>query len=1080
MSCLKVESGMERQAEAVLERVLEAGFTAEIVESLEKSGAGTVRAAEAVVPVLAAVVYQAMGGPLVVAVSGRGEAARIASDLDCFIPGEAFHVPGGGPSGDWFRPYDEVVGQRLKAARALRSGKVAVAGVEALVGGVPGQLEEPWPLEIHEGMELDLERVLGLLVEGGYEREYTVEGWGRFAVRGGILDIFPSTAERPVRVELVGDRVESLREFNIVTQRSAERLDGIEVFPASDPGREGRADERLPGARVLAVNPDLIEARAVEFCAEAGLEPPTGPVLDRWGVLVGVDTLGGQEGDGPALEFPGEPVREFRGDLKAAVREWEKELASGGDVLLLLEGRGQVERARELWEEEGGHTRAPRMGTSGLSRGFAIPPLRFTVFTSADLLGRRERRRAARRVSSGTPVTSYAELEVGGYVVHVDQGIGIYRGLVSREALGVTREYLLVEYAGGDRLYVPTSQLEKVQRYVGAENPTVHRLRGREWFRARKRARRSAEKTARELLMLYMERKTRPGFAFSPDAPWQRELEDSFEYEDTPDQARAVREVKADMESGVPMDRLVCGDVGYGKTEVAVRAVMKTVMDSRQAAVLVPTTVLASQHFETFRGRMAPFPVRVEALSRFLDRREQERVVDGLRRGEVDVVIGTHRLLQEDVAFKDLGLLVVDEEQRFGVDQKEKLRRLKRNVDTLTLSATPIPRTLQMSMSGVRDISIIDTPPEDRRPVATYVGEYDTDLISRAVNYEMARGGQVFFVHNRIESINRVARTIAGKFPDVSVAVAHGRMQEDDLERVMLEFADGLHGVLVCTTIIESGLDLPNVNTLIVDRADRLGLAQLYQIRGRVGRAAKRAFAYIFYPHRATLTESAVARLAAISEMTPLGSGMRLAMRDLEIRGAGNLLGAEQSGQIEAVGFEFYCQLLRESVEVLTGEVTARARESSIELPIDAYIPEEYISDQEARVEIYRRVVASGRAGAIGELALEITDRFGAPPVPVEQMLELEALKVRAGEAGIEAVSMRGDELQVKTCAGEESLLGRVAQHALESGFCGSEGTYADQTTRTIYLKLRLRDVKNRQKLLLKWLKSIIDDIIKV
>ncbi len=467
-----------------------------------------------------------------------------------------------------------------------------------------------------------------------------------------------------------------------------------------------------------------------------------------------------------------------------------------------------------------------------------------------------------------------------------------------------------------------------------------------------------------------------PGIRFLGDGVWQNELESSFPYDETPDQERTIEEVKADMESETVMDRLVCGDVGYGKTEVALRAAMKAVMDSKQVAVLVPTTVLARQHYETFSERMAPFPVRVAMLSRFLTREEQAVVAESVKRGETDMVIGTHRMLQDDVTFKDLGLLVVDEEQRFGVEQKEKLRRLKREVDTLTLTATPIPRTLQMSISGVRDVSIIDTPPEDRHPVATYVGEFDMDLVRHAINYEVARDGQVFFVHNRIDSIGRAADRIRSEFPDISIAVAHGRMGEDDLERVMLDFADGKHQLLMCTTIIESGLDLPNVNTLIVDGADRLGLAQLYQIRGRVGRGGKRAYAYLFYPHREVLTGTAVARLSTISEMTPLGSGMRIALRDLEIRGAGNLLGAEQSGQIEAVGFELYCELLKEAVEILKGEAPVPARDASIEIPVDAYIPESYISEEETRVEEYRRLIVAGRAGTIDEFSSELVDRF--------------------------------------------------------------------------------------------------------
>jgi transcription-repair coupling factor (superfamily II helicase) len=746
-------------------------------------------------------------------------------------------------------------------------------------------------------------------------------------------------------------------------------------------------------------------------------------------------------------------------------------------VFLLLDGPGQVERARELWHEKAVSVPEPRMGVGSLRRGFAIPPLGVALFTSSDLVGGRTRPRRPRRVSSGEPVTSYAELEIGKHVVHVDQGIGVYRGLEPREVLGVTREYLIIEYAGGDRLYVPTAQLSKVQRYVGAESPKVHRLRGKEWARSRRSARRSAEKTARELLQLYMERKSVPGFTFSPDGPWQVELESSFPYTDTPDQARAVREVKVDMESGAVMDRLVCGDVGYGKTEVAVRAAMKAVLDSKQVAVLVPTTVLAKQHLETFTERLAPFPVKVKMLSRFLPRREQAEVAERVRKGEVDLLIGTHRMLQDDISFKNLGLLVVDEEQKFGVEDKERLRRMMRTVDTLTLTATPIPRTLQMSISGVRDVSIIDTPPEERHPVATYVGEFDMELVRSAVEYETARGGQVFYVHNRVESIRVAAERLRAEFPCLSIAYAHGRMDEEDLERVMLEFAEGAHDVLVCTTIIESGLDLPNVNTLVVERADLLGLAQLYQIRGRVGRSGKRAYAYLFYPARASLTDAAVARLATISEMTPLGSGMRVALRDLEIRGAGNLLGAEQSGQIEAVGFEMYCQLLKESVEILKGDVPVATEEASLEVPVDAYIPEDYISDQETRVEEYRRLISAGRTGTIDDFSAELEDRFGEPPEAVRRLLELERLKWKAATAGFETVTLRGNELQIRSFPEREGSLALAAGCAARHDFCADRGIYADEEARTLYLKLRFGEVNNRQEELLMWLNLIIDDI---
>lgn len=1059
-------------AETILEEALRSPRVSAVINHAQEAGDGAVFASAALLPLLAAVVYRRLGGPLVVAV--RDEAGRLAGDLECFIPRETFHLPGGTLSGDWFRPYDEGVGRSLEAVSALHSGKVVVAGAEALLAGIPGAPREPWPLVVEPGTEMDLETMLRLLVDGGYRREYTVEGWGRFALRGGILDVFPSTAERPVRIELVGDRVESLREFNIVNQRSMDRLASVRIFPAAAPEGGGSAP---PGLRVLAVDPESIEARARELCVDTGREPPAaGELLEQWGDVVRVDTAGSPDGRG--VHFPGRPASEFRGDLAAAVGEWKRLLAGGERVFLLLDGAGQVARARELWEESAGAGAAPHAGVGTLSRGFLLSEQGIALFTSADLLGSTGRRRAARKASSGSPVASYAELEVGGHVVHADQGIGVYRGLTSREVLGVTREYLLLEYAQGDRLYVPTSQLEKVQRYVGSESPAVHRLRGKEWNQARRKARRHAEKTARELIQLYMDRKAKNGFAFSPDTPWQAELEDSFSYEDTPDQAAAVRDVKADMESELAMDRLICGDVGYGKTEVAVRAAMKAAMDSKQVAVLVPTTVLAKQHYETFRSRLAPFPVKVEMLSRFLGAKDQERVVEGARRGEVDVLIGTHRLLQDDMAFKDLGLLVVDEEQKFGVMHKEKLRKLSRGVDTLTLTATPIPRTLQMSLSGVRDISVIDTPPEDRHPVATYVGEFDMELARRAIGYEVARGGQVFYVHNRVGSIVRVAGALRAAMPGVSIAIAHGQMDEEDLERVMLEFAEGLHGVLVCTTIIESGLDLPNVNTLIVDRADRLGLSQLYQIRGRVGRALRRAFAYFFYPHRSVLTDTALSRLAALTEMTPLGSGMRVAMRDLEIRGAGNLLGSEQSGQIEAVGFELYCQLLREAVDILKGESRVPVRETAVELPVGAYIPDDYVQDQEVRVELYRRLAVAGRAGRIADLSVEIRDRFGDVPEPVAQMLELEGLRYSGGEAGLESVTMRGDELILKACPGEESILDHAADYAAERGFAGHEGAHVDSEARTLYLKLRFEDIETRQMLLLKWLKSIIDDIM--
>lgn len=1067
---LKADPGGQALARDIMEKVAGSGFAGALGEITLSPLPPGIYCPPVGLPLLAATIYLLTGGPLVVA--APGDTGRLAADIEFFLPGKCFHLPGQVHLKGWSWSDMELAGRSLEAGQALYSGDIVVAGVEALLGGPPPRMPECWPVTIREGTEIDLQALMQLLVEGGYQREYSVEGWSRFAVRGGIMDIFPSTAERPVRLEMCGDRVESLREFNVVSQRSLATLEQVQVYPSRIPGNTpGTVPE---GTRVLAVDAAGIEENARGFCRSEDLER-TGSPLEGWGQVINVTTL--PEDHSRNFHFPVESVTRFRGDLRAALTEWQKLATGGFEVMLLLEGRGQVRRARELWEESGGDWAEPRMEVGNLSGGFLLPRYKLALFTSSDILGKSDRRRTTRRSSSGTPVSGHAELEVGGYVVHVDQGIGIYRGLVSRQVQGVTREYLLLEYAREDRLYVPTTQLGRVQRYVGAENPAVNRLRGTEWSRARKKARQAAEEAAIDLFRLYVDRNARPGFAFSADTPWQRELEDSFIYEETPDQLKAVQDVKLDMESSCAMDRLVCGDVGYGKTEVAIRASMKAVMDSRQVAVLVPTTVLARQHYETFSRRLAPFPIKVEMLSRFLPDSGQKRVTAGISSGEVDVVIGTHRLLQDDVAFRNLGLLVVDEEQKFGVVHKEKLRRISREVDTLVLSATPIPRTLQMSLSGIREISIIDTPPEDRHPVATYVGELDRELVRRAVEYEIARGGQVFYLHNRIKGIVGAAQQLQHAFPGVGVAVAHGRMPEDDLERVMLEFADGLHDILVCTTIIESGLDLPNVNTLIVDRADRLGLAQMYQVRGRVGRAIRRAYAYLFYPNRTLLTEQAAARLAAITEMTPLGSGMKIAMRDLEIRGAGNLLGKEQSGQIEAVGFEMYCQLLREAIDSLKGKPPP-PKQAVVELPVEAYIPPDYVSDQEARVELYRRLAEASAGIDIDDLATELRDRFGPAPLEVEKLIRVEKIKLKAGGAGIEQVAFKGKEIQIRLFSEASSLMeeeGMFREMEARYGFCA---VHLAREQPVISIEPGDTDEGSREEVLLGSLESIVDDII--
>ena len=609
-----------------------------------------------------------------------------------------------------------------------------------------------------------------------------------------------------------------------------------------------------------------------------------------------------------------------------------------------------------------------------------------------------------------------ADLEVGDYVVHVEHGVGRYLGLTRLAPDGVERAYLIVEYAAGDRLYVPADQADRVSRYVGPGDtaPALNRLGTTDWVKTKARVRAAVQQMAEELLELYAARQVKPGHGFSEDTPWQADVEASFPYVETPDQIEAMREIKADMERPKPMDRLLCGDVGYGKTEVAIRAAFKAVMDGKQVAVLVPTTVLAQQHFNTFKERLQAFPVRIEMLSRFLSEKEQQKVVADLKAGAVDICVGTHRLIQKDVEFRDLGLVVVDEEQRFGVAHKERLKQLRREVDVLTLSATPIPRTLHMALVGVRDMSTMDTPPEDRLPIRTYVAEYDEGLIREAIVREVDRGGQVYFVHNRVQTIQQVASRLGDLVPEVTIAIGHGQMPEEQLERVMLDFAAGRYDVLVCSTIIESGLDIPNVNTIIVNRADMFGLAQLYQLRGRVGRGANRAYAYFLYPRGRQLSEVAEKRLRTIFEATELGAGFRIAMKDLEIRGAGNLLGPEQHGHVAAVGFHLYCQLLGEAVKRLRGEEAKPPPSVAVDLPLSAYLPDAYVEDETARLNLYQRLAAVADLDALGSLTLEMRDRFGPPPEPALSLLYVVQLRCLAAQAGVEALTVDDGDIVVR------------------------------------------------------------------
>jgi transcription-repair coupling factor (superfamily II helicase) len=1019
---------------------------------------------------VAAGVATATGSPVLLLAPGPREAERLAAGARAFLGDdavalfpawEALPVEGISPGAD-------LVARRAEAAHRTRRGEgpfVLVAPVVAALQRLVPRLGEVEPLLLRPGAELAPDALAERLSALGYQRTDLVVHRGEFAVRGGILDVFPGTAHRPVRLEFWGDEVESVREFSPATQTSTRRLEHVGTYPVREllPDEEVRelARRALPGHRGSAR--DALE-RISEGLIFEGMEQAAPLLFDRMPVLADLlpdgawailsqarrtlDRAATAVGEARALaeatglaeaamadpetalgSRPRLDLTEFAEGIDLRIRGWGalagkgRELAAraaalasdGFRLAVTAAGRGSVERAVEVVTTAGAPPIAEDLAVeSGLLEGFVFEAGRVAVVGEDDLFGRRRVAHEAPRLAGRAAGAFARDLNTGDYVVHRVHGVGRYLGMVHRAIAETERDYLLLEYAAGDRLYVPADQVDAIAAYVGGERPRLHRLGSGDWPRATARVRRAVRDMAGELVRLYTARMAAPGQRSGPDTPWQRELEDAFPFVETPDQLTVAAEVKEDMETPKPMDRLICGDVGYGKTEIAVRAAFKAVMDGRQVAVLVPTTLLAEQHFVTFSERFAPFPVRVAMLSRFLSVDEQKRVLDEVAAGRVDVVIGTHRLLSSDVRFKDLGLLVVDEEQRFGVAHKERLKRIRVNVDVLTMTATPIPRTLEMALSGVRDLSVVDTPPEDRQPVLTYVGPYDEGTALAAVRREIRRGGQVFWVHNDVRTIDRRAAGIAERIPEARVAVAHGQMDEALLEKVMLGFWNAESDVLVCTTIIESGLDVPSANTLVIERADRLGLAQLYQLRGRVGRSPERAFAYLFFPKVQRMTDEAHERLAAISRFTALGSGFHIAMRDLEIRGAGNLLGAEQHGHIAAVGFDTYCRLLAESVAEMKGEPMPEERDIRIDLPVKAFIPVDYLDSESLRIELYRRIASVRDEAELDRVKAEAEDRFGPPPEEAVTLLDLARLRVLCRALGVDEVSTFRGQVRVR------------------------------------------------------------------
>ncbi|MER7275397.1 transcription-repair coupling factor [Dactylosporangium sp. NPDC000244] len=1118
-------------------------------------------------PALRAFVAAAVAGErpvLAVTATGR-EAEDLAAALTCLLEPDTVAVY---PSWETLpherlSPRSDTVGRRLSVLRRLAHPtaeaprpRVVVAPVRSVLQPQLKGLGDLEPIELRPGGSADLDALTVRLAELAYARVDLVTKRGEFAVRGGILDVFPPTEEHPLRVEFWGDEVEEIRSFAVADQRTIEKVERLFAPPCREllltdevrdraralstdhpqlaemldklaggipvEGMESLAPALLggtdslelvlhcmpEGTHVLLCDPERIRTRAHDLvrtsdefleaswaAAAVGGKAPIDLGAAAFRHLGDVRAAAASLGQPwwslspfaatPDSALPAEPWEDaapavavsddavsitlaaqavplYHGETARVVDDLKRLTGDGWRVALVFEGTGPAQRAAEVLRGSDlgvsfaeAIPAAPDAGlvtvaTGSLELGFLDEGAKLAVITGTDISGGRGastkdmRKMPSRRRNQIDPL----ELRAGDYVVHEQHGIGRYVEMVQRTVNGADREYLVIEYAAtkrgqpGDRLFVPTDQLDQLSRYVGGEAPTLHKMGGSEWQKAKSRARKAVREIAAQLIQLYAVRQNSQGHAFGPDTPWQRELEDAFPYHETPDQLAAIEEVKGDMEKSVPMDRLICGDVGYGKTEIAVRAAFKAVQDGKQVAVLVPTTLLAQQHFNTFSERVSQFPVEVRQLSRFQTPTETKLTMEKVTDGTVDIVIGTHRLLQTATRFKQLGLVIVDEEQRFGVEHKEFLKQLRASVDVLTMSATPIPRTLEMAITGIREMSTIATPPEERHPVLTFVGAQDDKQVAASIHRELLRDGQVFYLHNRVESIERAARRLRELVPEARVAVAHGQMTEEALEKIMVGFWEKEYDVLVCTTIVESGIDIPNANTLIVERADLLGLAQLHQIRGRVGRGRERAYAYFLYPPDKPLTEHAHERLATIAQHTELGAGMYVAMKDLEIRGAGNLLGGEQSGHIEGVGFDLYVRMVGEAVQQFKGERPEEEEpDVKIDLPVDAHLPLEYIAAERLRLEIYRKIAGAKDDAALDEIVAEMKDRYGEPPLPVANLLAVARFRFLARSYGLTDVSLQGKHVRFGPLALPDSKQMRLKRLYPESVYKAAADT---------------------------------------
>ena len=949
-------------------------------------------------------------------------------------------------------PHFDIASARAGALGALGDGtaKLIVASAAALLPKVspPGQLSA-LTLTLVPGYDVSPPDLGDLLASAGYTRQDPVDQHGEFCVRGGVVDFFPAGAREPVRLEFVGDTIESIRSYDPATQRSTATLDQAAIAPLQDVIGDVEAADRSATAfdhlwangrpLVIVSEPEEVRSHGEktveqiqrsydEAIARGNRVPVPSDIVLTWDEVspwlaeaTELETLSVEESQHIACQ----PALEFAGRVPDWVAEIRRSRELGETVVFVANSPGRAERTIEVLADyeiyaapiEGAEeirTATVLVGVGYLSRGFRLPDAGLQFWAETDVFEEEKKTHERRRSATRTFLSDFRDLKVGDLVVHVDHGIGVFVGL-KRIDVGLSpQEFMELRYAGEDKLFVPVERLDLVQKYTGAARPSLDKLGGTTWEKAKTRVKKAMRDMAEELLKLYAARKAMPGYAFSPDSHWQQEFEDAFEWELTTDQANAITDIKQDMQTAATMDRLLCGDVGYGKTEVAMRAAFKAVMDGKQVALLAPTTVLAFQHVKTLRDRFAAFPVRIDMVSRFRTKAEQKQTLEDLKNGKVEIIVGTHRLLSKDVQFRDLGLLIVDEEQRFGVAHKERIKQMRKRVDVLTMTATPIPRTLNMSLAGIRDMSIIETPPKDRLSIQTNVVKFDQEVIRRAILTEMERGGQVYFVHNRVESIYSLGNLITRLVPEARIVVGHGQMSEEELERAMVDFVAHKYDVLLATTIIENGLDIPNANTIIINRADRYGLSQLYQLRGRVGRSDRRAYAYLLIPPEEALSPVAKKRLAALREFRDLGSGFRVAALDLEIRGAGNLLGGEQSGHIEAVGFDMYMKLLEQTIKELKGEEVEDEIRATVNLRVDLRINDEYIPDMNQRLTVYRRMAAVRTEEELDRLVLEVRDRYGPPTESVLNLAEYAAIRILSDRIGLESVDREGASVVLK------------------------------------------------------------------